>query len=56
MIRNSKQIRMTEIQLLFDSKWVLIKDPQTNEVLEIMGGEVCHHSKDREEVYRMSIR
>ena len=41
-----------EIEARFDSEWVLLKNPVTTESLEIKGGEVLCHSKDRDEVYR----
>jgi len=40
-----------EIQSLFQSEWVLLEDPETTETLEITGGKVLCHSKDRDEVY-----
>lgn len=49
--------RMTiqEIESRFDSEWILVDDPQTNEFLEVLSGNVLHHSKDRDEVYRKAI-
>ena len=46
---------MTHRQMLdrFDSEWVLIDDPQTDESLEVEVG--VWHSKDRDEVYRKAI-
>ena len=44
-----------EIRSQFDSEWVLVEDPQTNEALEVVGGKVLHHSKDRDEVYRKAV-
>ena len=44
-----------EIQAQFDAEWVLVEDPQTNEALEVVTGKVCHHSKDRDEVYRKAV-
>jgi hypothetical protein len=46
---------IAEIVARFDSEWVLIDDPQTNEALEVQLGRVICHSKDRDEVYRMAI-
>ena len=43
---------MKEIQSRFKTEWVLIEDPKTNESLEVTGGTVLWHSKDRDEVYR----
>jgi hypothetical protein len=34
------------------SEWLLIENPETNDLLEIVRGKVLLHSKDRDEVYR----
>ena len=44
-----------EIKARFDSQWVLIGTPDTDETLNIRGGTVLCHSKDREEVYRRAL-
>ena len=44
-----------EINSQFESEWVLIEDPQTTDDLEVLGGKVLHHSKDRDEVYRKAV-
>lgn len=46
---------MSEINAQFDSEWVLIEEPVTNDRLEVLSGKVRHHSKDRDEVYRAAI-
>jgi hypothetical protein len=43
---------VAEIQAKFESEWVLLDDPETDENLEIKGGKVLWHGKDRDEVYR----
>jgi hypothetical protein len=43
------------IQSRFDSEWVLVENPRTNEALEVLSGHVLHHSKDRDEVYRKAV-
>jgi hypothetical protein len=43
---------LPEIEAQFQSEWVLIEDPQTTDTLQVMGGRVVWHSKDRAEVYR----
>ena len=43
---------LPEIEAQFQSEWVLIEDPQTTDTLQVMGGRVLWHSKDRDEVYR----
>jgi len=41
-----------QIEAQFESEWILVEEPQTNEALEVQSGTVRWHSKDREEVYR----
>ena len=41
-----------EIKERFDSEWVLVDEPQTDDKLKILGGRVRFHSKDRDEVYQ----
>ena len=48
-------LSITEIEAKFDSEWVLIEDPRTDEALEVHGGTVRWHGKDREEVYRRAV-
>lgn len=44
-----------EIEARFDSEWVLIEDPETDETLTVRRGAVRWHSKDRDEVYRKAV-
>jgi hypothetical protein len=44
-----------EMKTAFDGEWVLIGDPQTTRTLEITGGKILWHSKDRDEVYRKAV-
>lgn len=44
-----------EIETQFDAEWVLIENPQTDKVLDVQGGIVRYHSKDRDEVYQQAI-
>ncbi len=44
-----------EIDRRFDSEWVLVGDPVTDEFLEVHSGTVLAHSKDRDEVYRCAV-
>ena len=44
-----------QIEAQFESEWVLLEDPQTNEALEVQGGRVIWHGKDRDEVYRKAV-
>lgn len=48
-------LTLAEIQSRFESEWVLVSDPQTNESLEVLSGKVLYHSKDRDEVYRKAV-
>ena len=45
-------LAVPEIKAKFDSEWVLVSEPQTNDNLEVQAGKVIFHSKDRDEVYR----
>ena len=48
-------LTITQIEAQFSSEWVLVEDPQVNDVLEVQSGKVRWHSKDREEVYRQAV-
>lgn len=48
-------LTIAEIEARFESEWVLVEDPQTNESLEVQSGTVRFHSKDRDEVYRKAV-
>jgi len=48
----SEILSLSEIEVRFQSEWVLLEDPETTESLEVRGGRVLWHSKDRDEVYR----
>ena len=48
----SEIMSLAEIQTQFESEWVLLENPETTEMLEVKGGKVLWHSKDRDEVYR----
>lgn len=50
-----KEMTVEEIQSRFDSGWVLVENPRTNEALEVLSGHVSHHSMDRDEVYRKAV-
>ena len=51
----NKTLTITEIELQFDSEWVLLEDPQTNEALEVQSGKVLYHSKNRDEFDRKAL-
>lgn len=48
-------LTIAEIESQFQSEWILVEDPQTNEALEVQNGKVRYHSKDRDEIYRKAI-
>ena len=48
-------LTIDQIEEEFESEWVLVEDPQTNEALEVQSGKVLWHSKDRDEVYRKAV-
>jgi hypothetical protein len=43
-----KVLTIAEIESQFESEWVLVGDPQTDESLEVQSGKVLYHSKDVE--------
>lgn len=50
-----EMLTVAQIEARFQSEWVLIEEPRTNEALEVQSGKVRWHSKDREEVYRKVV-
>ena len=44
-----------QIETQFESEWVLVQDPQTDQGLTVRRGNVRWHSKDRDEVYRKAV-
>jgi hypothetical protein len=48
-------LTLGQIEERFESEWVLVEDPQTNDALEVQSGKVRWHSKDRDEVYRKAV-
>ncbi len=51
----NKILTMREIEAQFKSEWVLLENPVTSETLDVKGGKVACHSKDRDEVYRAAV-
>lgn len=47
-----ESLSFLEIMEQFNSEWVLIGNPETDEGFNIKHGVVLWHSKDRDEVYR----
>ena len=50
-----EEMTITEIESQFESEWVLIENPRTDEALNVLGSEVFFHSKDRDEVYHKAV-
>jgi len=48
-------LTVEQIEEQFESEWVLVEDPETNDALEVQSGRVRWHSKDRDEVYRKAV-
>ena len=48
----NEQITFVQLAERFDSEWVLLADPVTDERLSVQSGAVLWHSRDRDEVYR----
>ena len=48
-------LTIAQIEKRFDSEWVLVGEPQTDDSLEVRSGKVLWHSKDRDEVYRKAV-
>lgn len=49
-------LTLAEIYQKFPSEWVLISNPQTDEHLNLLGGTVVSHSKDKDEVHHSSLQ
>jgi hypothetical protein len=46
---------IAEIKSRFDSEWILVEDPETDDALDVQRGTVRCRSKDRDEVYRAAV-
>lgn len=51
----SQILTISQIYSQFESEWVLVEDPTTNDALEVQSGKVRFHGKDRDEVYRKAV-
>jgi hypothetical protein len=49
-------LTIAEIKKRFDSEWVLLQDPVTDESMAVLGGRVLFHSGDRDAVYRRVVK
>jgi hypothetical protein len=50
-----KILTAAQIEAQFESEWVLVEDPDTDDALEVRSGKVRWHSSDRDEVYRKAV-
>jgi hypothetical protein len=48
-------LTIAEIEARYPSEWVLLEDPETNEVQQVLAGKVRYHCKDRDELYEKAI-
>ena len=51
-----EDLTIGQIEARFQSEWVFVEEPQTNEALEVQSGTVRWHSKDRDQAMRTSRR
>ena len=51
----TERLTYPEIKARYAPDWVLIGDPETDERLEILSGEVLFHSPDRNELGRRML-
>lgn len=52
---SQKLLSISEIERQFPSEWVLVDEPQTDELGQVQDGRVLYHNKDRDEVYRRAV-
>lgn len=51
----NEMLTTAEIGARFESEWVLVEEPETDEALGVQRGRMRWHSKDRDEVYRKAV-
>jgi hypothetical protein len=51
----SEVLTLAEMEDRFKSEWILVENPETDDSLEIIRGNVIFHSPDRDAVYRKAI-
>ena len=54
-MRVKKVLSIAEIEKRYDSEWVLVGDPVTDASMDVRGGTILAHSKDRDEVYQVAV-
>src|SRR5438045_6417325 len=52
----NKVLAIEEIKRIFDSEWVLLKDPVTDELVQVKSGKVLCHTKNRAELDRKLLK
>jgi hypothetical protein len=48
-------LTMAQMAAQFESEWLLIEDPETDDRLGVRRGKIRSHSKDRDEVYWKAV-
>lgn len=48
-------LTVDEINARYASEWILLADPDVDDKLQVRGGRVVCHSKDRDEVDRKAV-
>jgi hypothetical protein len=48
-------LKLEEIKARYPSEWVLIDEPQIDEMTRLLGGRVVFHSPSRDEVHRKML-
>ena len=51
----SEVLTVAEIGRRYHDEWILIADPEADEHLHVLRGQVVAHSKDRDEVYQRAV-
>ena|SRR5712691_12584504 len=55
IVKMESLLTAAQIEAQFESEWVLVEDPQTDDALQVRSGRVVWHSRDRDEVYRKAV-
>lgn len=54
MIVNDLQT-IAQIKADYPSEWILIGEPETDDLTRLLGGRVLFHSPNRDDVYRKAV-
>jgi hypothetical protein len=49
-------LTLAEINARYPDEWVLVVDPEVDEHLNVLRGQVAFHSRDRDEVDRKALQ